>query len=269
MLMDNLPYGDFEMQFYDGTLLKNSIDKRELTIQLSEGKEKVHVIKTDSGEKLCIKSSLLPIFRHLQESLKICLDLETSAQASIAKGKKIRFPITIRHPQAKESMQLSLTGPSPSILPSSSLLSTLSTVCPSLQRPIARQLHMVSELSMVHSDTMSYLKDLPIAARPHTASNDMSGATMSTYISNPTMTLDVRKTCFLNDIGWCIQADNHDVLVLLMDGTQFIMDHRRRSLHWIHHGDIRRYALDDNLPETLKSKLVYLPDFMKLLGMVF
>lgn len=310
MLMDNLPYGDLDMQFYDGTLLKNSIDKRELTIRLPEGE--LHTIHTGSGKKLNIKSHLLPIFRHLQESLKICLDLEKSAQSSISKGRKIKFPIVIRHPQTKESSQTTTTTTmynSHYVFPScngqtSSLLSALSSIHPSSQTqlPLARQLHKVHELSILHSGLMSstdFTKEVPISNRqesklskvsderaeshttttttkkllalPHpcqTASQHvtMMSTTASFYSINTMVTLDVRKTCFLNGIGWCLQASNEDLVVLFVDGIELIIDNQNRSLHFVHNGDIRRYLIDSFLPETLKNKLIYLPEFMKLLG---
>ena len=333
MLMDNLPYGDFEMQFHDGTLLRNSIDKRELSIRLPHGE--VHVINTGTGEKLNFKSHLLPLFRHLQESLKICLDLEKSALSSLSKGKRIKFPIVIRHSQTQDSMPPTImTGTSQSTFPSytgkmTSLLSTLSSLHPvsKSQQPPARQLHKVHDLSIVHSGIMSSTDwnrefrgsnriietGLPklidrvseslskkqnnnlsqlssqqismmstittaaaataaittTATNTNTPTTNTTTATGSIYaIHNAMIALDIRKTCFLSGIGWCLQADNEDLLVLFVDGIELIIDNRSRSLHFVHNGDIRRYNIDTSLPETLKTKLIYLPEFMKLLGIV-
>jgi hypothetical protein len=274
---------------------------------------------------------LLPIFRHLQESLKTCLDLEKSAQSSLSKGKKIKFPIIIRHSRARDSIPVTVTATSQSTFPSytgktTSLLSALSSIHPvsKSQPPPARQLHKVHDLSIIHSGIMSSTdwnrefhgsnriieKGLPKlidrvsesiskknsnlsqlssqqmsimstttnAAAIATTTNAPTSVTHTTTTASTTVTgsiyaihnamiaLDIRKTCFLNGIGWCLQADNEDLLVLFVDGIELIVDNRNRSLHFVHNGDIRRYNIDSSLPETLKTKLIYLPEFMKLLG---
>jgi hypothetical protein len=302
MLMDNLPYGDFEMDFYDGTRLINSIDKRELCIRLFTGE--VHTINTAIGEKLTIKSTLLPIFKSLQECLKMCLEIEKSAESSFLKGKKIKFPIIVRHSQTKPSTFMNVNSNLQSSFPTyieqkPSRLSTLSSFCPSSsliqERPLPRELHKVNEMSIIHSGMMSYSttnKDSQTSIRSESksqksSSDDISEGmnkknqplsyntsrsmtllphTSSVSLPNIIITLDIRKTCFLNGIGWCMQAENNDLLVLFIDGIEFIIDHLSRSLHLIHNRDIKRYAIDTTLPETLKKKLVYIPEFMKLLG---
>ncbi|KAJ3089464.1 Serine/threonine-protein kinase plk4 [Quaeritorhiza haematococci] len=106
ILMENGPLADFEMVFYNGVKVHNSVSKQSLEIQLppsfssdsdvpgapttspppsslKSGGWIVHQIDTSQPPdqlSTTLSPQLLPIFQHIQECLRQCLDIERSGR---------------------------------------------------------------------------------------------------------------------------------------------------------------------------------------------
>lgn len=97
MLMENDPLPDFEMQFHDGTRIYNYSSRKQLEIRL--GPEHRGSADLDSPividlEKvpITVPQDLLPIFKHVQECLRRCMDIEKATRTKDAE----EFPIVVK-----------------------------------------------------------------------------------------------------------------------------------------------------------------------------
>ncbi|KAJ3204106.1 hypothetical protein HDU67_009773, partial [Dinochytrium kinnereticum] len=103
ILMENGPLADFEMSFYNGTRIRHSNSKRLLEITVpkphhpsdsspptahpppqppSPSDKITHRFDISRPERIAIPPHLLNVFRHVQECLRQCLDVESSLPSS-------------------------------------------------------------------------------------------------------------------------------------------------------------------------------------------
>lgn len=85
ILMENGPLADFEMQFYNGIKVHNSVAHETLEIQIpprsgSSDPPVVRRISTANTQRVDVPSELVEVFRHTQECLWRCVEVERSGK---------------------------------------------------------------------------------------------------------------------------------------------------------------------------------------------
>ncbi|KAJ3293304.1 Serine/threonine-protein kinase plk4 [Borealophlyctis nickersoniae] len=103
LLMENGPLADFEMIFYNGIKVHNSVGRQMLEIKMphypaSGGTEpQVHRIDMSHPESIQLPPSLTPIFKHVQECLRQCMDIERSGKLDTT----TRYPLILKSSQTQ------------------------------------------------------------------------------------------------------------------------------------------------------------------------
>ncbi|TPX51472.1 hypothetical protein SeLEV6574_g00253 [Synchytrium endobioticum] len=95
ILMENGPLADFEMVFYSDVKVHYSVAKNSLQITCKKpgsiGTE-THTVDTSNVANLSLQPHIVPIFKHVQECLRQCLDVEASAKSDGT----TKYPIIVK-----------------------------------------------------------------------------------------------------------------------------------------------------------------------------
>ena len=75
---------------------------------------------------------------------------------------------------------------------------------------------------------------------------------------------DLRKSQFIDGVGWCLQSSSKDTYLLLFhDGSMMAVETQSKSLEFADaEGHVTRGLIDASLPNTVKTKLVHFREFL-------
>ncbi|KAH6600016.1 hypothetical protein BASA50_002603 [Batrachochytrium salamandrivorans] len=126
ILLDNGPVSDFEMAFYNGVRVHTSVSKQIVEIRVpfptqtrsgaptpatkSTSNFVVHKLDLSRSDSMAVPSDVLPIFKHAQECLRQCLDIERSSSLD----KHTQYPIILKSSHTKHISSSSSCPDSPS-----------------------------------------------------------------------------------------------------------------------------------------------------------
>ncbi|KAI9021092.1 hypothetical protein DFJ74DRAFT_112692 [Hyaloraphidium curvatum] len=263
--MENDPLPDFEMHFYDGTRVLNSAGRKQLEIRLPDT---MHVSAHGSGDAsahgsgdaprsftlnldqfpVTVPQHLLPTFKHAQECLRQCMEIEKSSRMKDPGS----FPIVVRSNRHGSKDDPSSAEPEAGARVSS-------------DRPrSARGSFIIGETRSFETKLSVAPAKIPEAplgddvARRHVIEPtghhsrrsdrlDRSGVESSVSSSTLVPGRDERNLArlpqgsgsdggrikFVEGIGWCLRSAGGNFQMLFNDGIQINVLPDQQVLHWI------------------------------------
>ncbi|KAJ3052841.1 hypothetical protein HK097_005568 [Rhizophlyctis rosea] len=132
ILMENGPLADFEMVFYSGIRVHYSVARNALEIKVPKSDSnqptdfEVHRTNTSQPERIELPPTLTPVFKHVQECLRQCMDIERSGKLDA----NTRYPLILKssRTQVISNLNIGHASPPPSFHPST--MSTYTTSAP-------------------------------------------------------------------------------------------------------------------------------------------
>jgi hypothetical protein len=185
--------------------------------------EKQHCIDLIKGES-AVPVNLLPIFRHTQECLKQCVAIERNSSSFPVILKCDSTPMKTEKPSIQLTQTTWETTPAPSI-------------------------HTRSQSVHAPVKTIS-----PMA---------LSAPSPTLRSPTPPIYPTSIQVAFLQRVGWCLRhVPTHGTFTLLFhDGAKIVLDSKRVKV-W-ENGIEEDWIMDKSIPDKIKRKLAYLPDFIK------
>ncbi|KAJ1551337.1 hypothetical protein HK096_001004 [Nowakowskiella sp. JEL0078] len=119
MLMENGPLADFDMNFYNGIKVHNSTTRAILEFHVppplnpSTLQSTTHTFSLANINDLQLPPHLLPVFRHVQECLAQCSDIERTS----AKDTQTKYPLVLRAEAATTTSSTTAIPSTERILP--------------------------------------------------------------------------------------------------------------------------------------------------------
>ncbi|XP_016058812.1 PREDICTED: serine/threonine-protein kinase PLK4 [Miniopterus natalensis] len=234
VLMENSPYADFEVWFYDGA----KIHKTEALIHVIEKTGKSFTLKGES-EVNSLKEEIKMYMAHANEGHRICLALESIISEEEKKsGSAPFFPIIIGRKPSSNSSPQALSPPPP--MDPNYLMSkmTITSAASPEQAPALNPSMVIDEglgrtaAASGTSIPSSSLKDcLPKSAQ-------------------------LLKSVFVKNVGWATQLTSGAVWVQFNDGSQLVVQAGVSSISYTSpNGQTTRYGENEKLPEYIKQKL--------------
>ncbi|KAK9761607.1 hypothetical protein K7432_013372 [Basidiobolus ranarum] len=242
LLMENGPLADFEMDFYNGIKVQNSASRGVLQIRnvQEEGSARDYNFDTNSNAKFVIPTGLKPIFRHIQECLKTCLDIEQTHQHTSD------YPIIISHSETSSSLK------KPQEAPSTDRFNTKA------------KLNNYDNHAKSDSGKGKLLQHDILPKKPMTV--ERSGSSSSQASSGGVPSSEHMQ--FIPNVGWCQRSNSGVFMLLFFDGIQMVVEAKNQLIIWSDHNtpyvEPQRFTIDKNLPKSVKTKLAYLPKFIGL-----
>jgi hypothetical protein len=212
MLMENFPRGDFEMNFYNGPKIHISTNRREFTIKNSSQSTKPEVFFFDPSkpDSINLDPSQVPIFRHAQECLKQCLEVEMSS----LEDPNTRFPLIIKSSRCQNGEYNRAASPNPSLHPSA-----LSSYSASAVSVSGKSKDGEKKSSRVSSESGYALSKCGGAQRSNASAISGCDKEPSTY--------------HIPGTGWLLKFSERRFLMLFDDGLMVKIDAKDQTLHLI------------------------------------
>ncbi|KAJ3226639.1 Serine/threonine-protein kinase plk4 [Clydaea vesicula] len=197
--------------------LDNEKDGAKFTMNLSE-------------KNADIPSFLIPLFKHSQDCLTQCLEIENIA----SKDPNTLYPLILKsHNTINQSATMDLGSKPMSVFQRS--LSTMATQ--KGNNPILKE----------------------------TINTCSSRTRVASVLNAPTNSLH-QQPVFLNDVGWCIKlsSDEEDLYCMLfLDGVNVTLECKQQTL--LYRNSKGDQSIDKSLPSFAKEKLGFFPKFLGLL----
>ncbi|TPX36160.1 hypothetical protein SmJEL517_g01652 [Synchytrium microbalum] len=99
-------------------------------------------------------------------------------------------------------------------------------------------------------------------------SNNDDAASVVSASTSANGTSSQAMPCYLRDVGWCIRNGDGKFLMLFQDGIAVTVEAKHQTLLYCDYGSTggasERFAIDRNLPDHVKSKLVHFPVFLQM-----
>ncbi|KAM4809324.1 serine/threonine-protein kinase PLK4 [Rhinophrynus dorsalis] len=246
MLMENCPNPDVEICFYDGTKFHKTAD----LIRIIEKSGKSYMLKEGSRNN-SLSEDIQSYVDHANESLRVCLSLESSINIEEKKSDVSLFPITFgRRPTSTDSPKpiaqsaASVSGKKEQSSTNRVLLG--STTSPN-QMPNVNP-SIISYEGSVFSASTAQACPASNAANTHTPDRGQ-----------------VLKSVFVENVGWASQLNSGAVWVQFNDGSQLVVEPGVSSIiYTAPNGQITRHGENDKLPEYIKNKLQCLSSILML-----
>ncbi|KAJ3392903.1 hypothetical protein HDU92_008125 [Lobulomyces angularis] len=234
ILMENSP-PSCQVIFYNGC--KVIMCTRNSSIEISTApldneKDGAKFTMNLSEKNADIPSFLIPLFKHSQDCLTQCLEIENIA----SKDPNTLYPLILKsHNTINQSATMDLGSKPMSVFQRS--LSTMATQ--KGNNPILKE----------------------------TINTCSSRTRVASVLNAPTNSLH-QQPVFLNDVGWCIKlsSDEEDLYCMLfLDGVNVTLECKQQTLLYRNSKGDQRFSIDKSLPSFAKEKLGFFPKFLGLL----
>ncbi|KAJ1554960.1 hypothetical protein HK405_003602, partial [Cladochytrium tenue] len=303
-LMENGPAADFEMAFYDGLRLHHSPAQGGLSFERpGSGDPPLRVPLPSTGgsgggdgggsavstaAKLRLPPPLLAAFRHAQDCLRRCVDIERTAAAESGGGS---FPIVVRaagSPRARGAGETDADGGGGggnTAGIAASVVSSSATVTGAAARPAARGL---LEVHASGGSEVGRATATPTAAGRVVGSTEMATTLCMTEVTSnggysggrgaaPAAGRVVaeagagssagRDLLFVPGTAWCVSSAGGRIELLFVDGARVVVDARRQRLVYFAAGGEpeeagKSFVIDSSLPGEVKARLSILPSVL-------
>jgi hypothetical protein len=259
--MENGPPADFEMYFYNGVRVHNSVVKSQLQIKIPAKSERqespvIHTIDTTPGKRLSVPQELTSIFQHVQECLRQCVDIEKSGKLD----PNTTYPVILKSSSCTADTKD--TSPTPqstahSFHPSTSSTYTshrpkTSEYAQSNVRPTSHNPLSTYDRVTVKSDSAadvhyarSTRNSTPLQAlsqtttqktqhaRPMKTGSAGSISNLSS-ISSPSLPFVPISTLsvYMENVGWCVKTPDGRFTLLFNDGIILVVESKHQILKW-------------------------------------
>jgi hypothetical protein len=261
--MENGPPADFEMHFFHGSKLVYSKGRKMMEMKLKQNDSlELKSVKFDlsiSSEKLGLTPEMVILFKHAQDCLRQCVDIESKC----AKDASTIYPVILKSSVGKTVSSTAPTSPNPSFHPSSVSIY-------SIQAPTSTLNAFRASRGMKDAKTSF---ELPSSenSRPHTPLSrpPLIPRSISSESTALNRRLDGSQRAYLKNIGWCIRQSSEQkegkYLLLFIDGVSILMDGSDRTLEYeVQNQRPQKYKIDKHLPTDIKVRLESFPRFMQL-----
>lgn len=210
---------DFEMWFYNGTTLRHSVDKEtlEITFPSATSENRItHKFTTKASSKLELPSNLQPIFKHMQDCLWRCIEVEKGGQLD----SKPIYPIILKSSRCKiKSRQASASE-------ATAPRRTRSAPTPELPTPVIVQQSTIHLNGACSDEGRVQHKD-----RIRSSICSVSLRSTNSGLESTTPNITCR---FIEGLGWCVRTSDIYFTMLFEDGIKIVLDSKN---HWLEYYD--------------------------------
>ncbi|CAG8671741.1 10923_t:CDS:2, partial [Ambispora leptoticha] len=267
ILMENGPMADFEMWFSNRTMVRHSVAKESLEITIPSSTQKDNFVKhkftINNNLDLKLPLELLSIFKHMQDCLKQCLDIERNGSLNSSTV----YPLILRSSRSQVKnkeldTKLNNHQENPLCQARSAPTPELTTPAVITQPPV----HVNGSKSDEAATQCTTNRK-----RPSSSTYSMSFKSTNSCLGgiNPVENM----TCkYIEGLGWCVKTLDSRFTMLFEDGVKVVLESKNQCLkysdeskhHNINKGKVISFPIDHNLPSYAKERLAHFREFAKL-----